>query len=230
MKKIATLFLLGISLVSFSQEKEKEKPKCFKDSLQCSKIDAKMYIGLGGQVQDLNIDKLLRVQGLAEVGSILPELTAGLNVFGEKFSGDVELGFTFAKPDKNGNETQYISYSARGRLHYNVVNKKSFAFTAGLNLAFTNSQLDIFSSSNVIDLNDLNPSNNSGHVSIKNKMFYVGPSAAVYLFKGYKFPFRLNAGYEFGLSRGRWNTDYGSVINSVNERNNNRFVFGITFL
>jgi len=228
MKKITTLFLLGISLLSFSQEKE--KTKFVKDSLQCKKVNSNMYIGLGGQIQDLNIDTLLRSQGLAEIGSFLPELTAGINVFGEKFSADAELGVTYAKPEKNGNETQYISYSARGRVHYNVVNKKSFAFTTGLNLAFTNSQLDIYSSSNVIDLNDLNPASNSGHVSIKNKMFYVGPSASVYLFKGYKFPIRLNAGYEFGLSRGQWDTDYGSVINSVNERNNNRFVFGISLL
>lgn len=228
MKKFAALFLFSISLASFGQMKE--RMKCSKDSTCFKGIKVNTTIGIGAQVMDFRINSLLESQGLASLETTMPEINLGINYFGKKFSVDTELGMMYARPERNGNESQYISYVARGRVHYNVVNKTNFAFTAGLNMAFTGSKLDIYSQNNVIDLNDLNPINNSGHISLKNKMFYAGPSVAAYLFKNYKHQVRLNAGYEFGLSRGRWNTDYGTVINSVNERGNDRFVFGITLL
>ena len=229
MKKIALLLLFSISLASFGQMKEKMS-KFSKDSTYFKDVKVNTTIGIGAQVMDYRINDVLESQGLASLKTTLPELTIGINYFGKKVSVDTELGISYARPERNGNESQYVSYVARGRVHYNVVNKTKFAFTAGLNLAFTGSRLDVYSQNNVIDLNDLNPNTNSGHVSLKNKMFYAGPSIATYFFKSSKHQVRLNAGYEFGLSRGRWGTDYGTVVNSVNERGNDRFVFGITLL
>lgn len=228
MKKWTNLFLFSLSLASFGQMKE--MTKCAKDSTCCKDLKVNTTIGIGAQVLDFKMNDLLDSQGLASVETVLPEFSLGINYFGKKVSVDTELGFLYAKPNRNGNETRYLSYVARGRVHYNVVNQTKFAFTAGLNLAFSGNQLDVYSQNNTIDLNNLNPNLNGGHVSLKNNMFYAGPSVAAYFFKSSKFPVRLNAGYEFGLSRGGWESDFGSVINSVNERGNNRFVFGITLL
>lgn len=228
MKKIAIVFLFTLSAASFGQVKEMSK--CSKDSTCFKDVKITTTIGINAQVMDFKINDLIDRQGLPTIETVMPEFTLGINFYGKKVSVDTELGILYANPDRNGNETKYISYAARLRAHYNLVNQTKFAFTTGLNFAFSGNEMDIYSKSNIIDLNDLNPSFNTGHVSLKNNMFYAGPSIAAYLFKSSKFPVRLNAGYEFALSRGRWNSDFGSVINTVNERGNNRFVFGITLL
>ncbi|MBL7885914.1 MAG: hypothetical protein JNJ52_04145 [Flavobacterium sp.] len=228
MKKFAALFLFSISVASFGQMKEKKQ--CSKDSTCCKDVKVNTTIGLGAQIMDFKINNLLESQGLAPLETTMPEFSLGINYFGKKVSVDTELGLLYAKPERNGNETKYISYVARLKAHYNLVNKTKFAFTGGLNLAFSGNQLDVYSQNNIIDLNNLNPNLNTGHISLKNNVFYAGPSVAAYLFKSSKFPVRLNAGYEFALSRGRWDSDFGSVINTVSERGNNRFLFGITLL
>jgi hypothetical protein len=92
------------------------------------------------------------------------------------------------------------------------------------------SQYDIYSKNNTIDLNDLDPNSNSGHVSFNNQMLYFGPSVSMYLFKKSDFEVKVNAGYEFALTRGRYDSEFGSVLNNIGESGNNRFVFGITLL
>jgi hypothetical protein len=52
----------------------------------------------------------------------------------------------------------------------------------------------------------------------------------VYLFKKSSLQMRVNLGYEFALTRGRYRSEFGSILNNVNESGNNRFVFGITLL
>lgn len=211
------------SFVSFSQtDDEKEK---------CEKVDVDMYIGIGAQVQSkFDLNEKLKSANLPELKKFMPELQLGMNVFGEKFSGDAEFGFLFSKDDKGDSKIQDMAFSARLRAHYNIINKEKVAFTGGITLASTSSEVDIFSKSNVIDFNDLDPANNGGHISIRNEMFYAGPSVAVYLFKNKSTKLRLNLGYELAFTNGKWKSDFASVNNTVKEIGNNRFVFGVSIL
>jgi hypothetical protein len=52
----------------------------------------------------------------------------------------------------------------------------------------------------------------------------------MYLFKKSSFQVKVNAGYELALTRGRYDSEFGSILNNVGESGNNRFVFGITLL
>ena len=104
------------------------------------------------------------------------------------------------------------------------------AFTGGLNISSTASQVDVYNKNNVVDLNDLEVLNNSSHVSLKNQVFFVGPSVSLYLFKGQKTKIRVNLGYEFAFTNGKWKSDFATVENTVNEKGNNKFVFGILLL
>jgi hypothetical protein len=222
MKKLVMLSMLIVPYVCFSQQK---------DTINTPKVKSTLYVGVGGQLQEgLNINKKLTSQNLPGISSTIPELTVGLNIFGKKYSGDMEFVLSTDNPEKNNTELRLMNMTGKFRLHYNIVNKEKIAFTTGLNLALTATELDIYSKSNTIDLNDLEPNNNSGHISLRNQMFYAGPSVALYLFKNKHWIVRLNAGYEFALTRGRWKSDFGSVLNTVNESGNNRFVFGITIL
>ena len=223
MKKLNVLIALFFVSCSFAQEKEaktvSEKPKFY------------FTYGINAQVQDdLNINKKLENAGLPTVKSFTPELFIGMTLFDKKFSSDIDFGFLNSKNDAGSNENRYIGFTARLRVHYNLINKTKVALTTGLNLSNTTSELIVFTKNNSIDLNDLNPINNVGNLSIKNNMLYVGPSASLYLFNDKSTKVRLNVGYEFAFTNGKWKSDYADVNNTVKEQGNNRFVFGFTIL
>lgn len=223
MRKLNVLIALFFVSWSFAQEKEA--------STSTEKTKFYFTYGVNAQVHDrLNIDDKLQSAGLPTVRSFTPEFFIGMTFFDKKFSGDVDFGFLSSKNDNASNENKYTGFTTRLRVHYNVINKEKIAFTTGLNFSNTISDLNIYSSNNTIDLNDLTPVNNIGNVSLRNSMFYVGPSASVYLFKNKSTKLRLNAGYEFAFTNGKWKSDYANVINTVKEQGNNRFVFGITLL
>lgn len=215
------LFLLILPFLSVAQKT---------DTIPKSKVKANIYIGFSGFFQKYNLNSKLNAKALPIINENQPALTVGLNFIGEKYSGSIETGFLFTENELSGNKTQYIGFNSTGRFHYNVINKKQVAFTTGLALSYTSNQVNVFSNDNTIDLNDLTPNNNSGHINIKNGMLYTGPSVDLYIFRNKKFPIKLSAAYEIALTRGRWKSDFGNVLNTVQENSNNRFSFGITFL
>lgn len=226
MKKLNVLIALFFVSCSFAQEKEVEK------TLEKSE-KPKFYFtyGINAQVHDeLNIDKKLESAGLPTIKSFTPEFFIGMTVFGKKLSGDLDFGFLNSKNDEGSNENRYIGFTTRLRVHYNLINKTKVAVTTGLNLSNTTGELIVFTKGNSIDLNDLNPINNVGNLSIKNSLFYVGPSASLYLFNDKSTKIRLNVGYEFAFTNGKWKSDYADVNNTVKEQGNNRFVFGLIIL
>ena len=221
MKKIIFVLLLTYGFQSFAQS----------DNDSNEKVDVDFYFGIGAQVQskyDLN-DKL-KAANLPELKQTMPELQVGMNIFGNKLSGDAEFGFLFSKNDKGDSENQNIGVTSRIRMHYNFINKEKIAFTGGLNVSSTASEVDIYNKNNVINLNDLEPLNNNGHVSLRNQVFFAGPSVSLYLFKNKSTKIRANLGYEFAFTNGKWKSDFASVENTVKENGNNRFIFGISFL
>jgi hypothetical protein len=223
MKKIISLFVI-LLLNSFSTFAQK------KDSTDVD-IDVDMYVGIGGQIQNnLNINQKLRLSNLPEIPTAMPEFIFGFNVFGEKYSGNLEFSGLYADRSNGANRTRLLTSNFRGNFSYNLKVKPKYAFTAGLNLAFATNQFDIYNENATIDLNNLNPLANGGQISLKNNMFYVGPSAAVYLFRDSKWKVRVNVAYELALSRGQWHSDFLNVTNSVNESGKNRFVFSIVLL
>ena len=220
-KAIVFLFLVSSSLI-VAQSSEDTQGK---------KVDIDFYFGIGAQVQSkYDLNDRLKAANLPELKQTMPELQVGMNVFGNKISGDAEFGFFLSKNDKGDSENQNIGVTSRLRVHYNFINKEKMAFTGGLNVSSTASEVDIYNKNNVIDLNDLEPLNNSGHVSLKNQVFFVGPSVSLYLFKNKSTKIRANLGYEFAFTNGKWKSDFASVENTVKENGNNRFVFGISFL
>lgn len=223
MKNLKVLIALFFVSWSFAQEKE--------ETTTSNKAKFYFTYGINAQVQDeLSIDKKLKAAGLPEVNSFTPEFFIGMTLFGKKYSGDIDFGFLNSKNEAGNNENRYTGFTTRLRVHYNLINKEKVAFTTGLNLSNTTGELVVFTKNNLIDLNDLTPANNVGNLSLRNNMFFVGPSASLYLFNNKSTKLRLNVGYEFAFTNGKWKSDYADVNNTVKEQGNNRFVFGITLL
>ena len=227
MKKLLLVLALSVSLAGISQtETETETKTTTKNE---SDSFRNFYIGIGGTVQSkYNLNEKLSSAGLPTLNLTVAEFTFGWNSFQEKFSGDYEFGFFGGRNDAGNEGNRLMGFNLRLRQHYNIVNKKKVAFTGGLNFVYTTNQVDVFSPNATIDMNDLGASNNV--LTIRNAMFYVGPSVALYVFRDMKFPLRLNLGYELALTRGRWKSDFSSINNTIGENGNNRFVFGITLL
>lgn len=200
------------------------------DDVSKKKFDYDFLFGVNLQTTSYTINDKLKAASLPEIKETLPEFVLGVNVFWEKFSADAEFGTVYGKNDNSTYNNQYVGFTFRLRGHYNLINKENIAFTGGLSLSGTSSELDVFTKSNAIDLNNL-ATLNSNHISLRNDLFYIGPSASLYLFKNKKHvKVKANLGYEFAFTNGKWRSDFATINNTVNESGNNRFIFGITLL
>lgn len=222
MRKIILTAILVAFQLGTAQEKNEIKNK--------SNVDATFYIGVNAHIQDnLNLNSNLQASNVVLLDNSPAEFIFGFNVFGKKYSSDFEFGFGENKKENLTSKNKNMQFTGRIRFHYNLINKTNFAFTSGLSLAGTSSEVDLYSKNNTIDFNNLNPDTNGGLLSIRNQMFYAGPSLSIYLFKDKFYKFRLNCAYELAFTNGKWKSDYVNIANSINERNNNRFVLGIVF-
>jgi len=220
MKKLLLFAIITVSFLNASAQT--------KDTLDV-KID--FYVGIGIQVQNnLNINSKLALAGLPTVPTTNPEFILGLSFFGKKYSGSIEGNGVYFRDNNGPNTTDLATANIRSNFSYNLINKEKIAVTAGLNATFSFTQFNIYNSNTVVDLNNLNPSSNTGLINLHNSMIYLGPSASLFLFKNTKWQVRLNAAYEFGVARGSWKSNFANVNNTVNERGNNRFVFGFVLL
>ncbi len=223
MKSVFLFVVMMLTVVTYSQEKVIDSIK---------KKEKKFSIYNGGSVSfndDFNLNKKLSNSNLPEFKTSIPDFVFGINYFWKKYSGDAEFGFLYSKSDKGANETKQMGFNSRIRVHYNLVDREKFAFTTGLSVAYTGNEYDIFNKNNTIDLNNLEPNNNSGHVNFTNAMLYFGPSTSFYFFRKSDWNVRLNLGYEFALTRGRYDSEFGSILNNIGESGNNRFFVGIVF-
>lgn len=223
MKKFTTILLIAFPILCLAQDVTKDSTKV--------KVETNFYIGVSFNTnQSLNLNKKLRNSNLPEMQDMVSELTTGLNFMSRKYSGDLEFGFSWSEKEKAENTLKYMGFNGRGRFHYNAIHKPKVTLAGGLSIAYQTNRYDIYSNDNSTDLNNLVPESNSGHVNLENRMFFAGPSTSLYLFKQSWFKLRLNMGYEFALTRGKYRSEYGSITNNIKENGNNRFVFGIAFL
>jgi len=168
MKKIILPLVLFVTSLTLAQETPSE--------IKTDKVKAFFTYGLNFQVHDeYAINTKLKQAGLPELKP--QHLNFFRNdIFRKKYSGDLDFGFLNSKNESGTNENKYIGFTTRLRVHYNVVNKEKIAFTTGLNISNTTGELNVYSKNNSIDFNNLNPDSNSGHVSVRNNLYYAGPS------------------------------------------------------
>ena len=69
----------------------------------------------------------------------------------------------------------------------------------------------------LIDLDDLNPSTHTGHISLYNNQFTIGPSVIFGAFTNSSFPVRLSVGYDWAVYSGKWKSEVAEVDNSFRE-------------
>ena len=167
MNKFLTLTIFLSVFFSFSQDKPQDS----------SSVSSTIYVGFGGQRQSgLRLNQKLVQSNLPTVPNILPEIIFGLNVFGKKYSGELEFSGVILEGDRGPNRIELETSNFRGNFSYNLMNRPKIAFTTGLDLAYTYTAFDVFDKQAAVDLNNLNPAATPGHIQLYQNRFYAGPS------------------------------------------------------
>jgi hypothetical protein len=219
--------ILASILLLFAESSSAQK----KETAKTQKVKTTFYVGFGVQsTSNFNINSKLAAAALPQIKRNVPEFTVGLNMVGPKYSSDIEASTAFSNEEVNNAKNAYVNSSARIRLQRNLVKKTNILFTAGANLAFTSSSLNVFANNNLIDLNNLTNSINVNHLGLRNNMLYLGPSVSFTTFQKARFPIRLNVGYEFALTRGRWQSDVATIDNTVGEFGKNRIIVSLNLM
>lgn len=201
------------------------------ETTKTDKLKTTFYIGFGLQSNaNFNINSKLAAAALPQIKQTQPEFSVGLNLVGPKFSSDIEASTAFSNEELNNAKNAYFNSSARIRLQRNLVKKTNVLFSAGANIAFTSSSLNVFADNNLIDMNNLANSINVNHLGLRNNMLYLGPSLSFTAFRNTRFPIRLNVGYEFALTRGRWQSDVAKIDNTVGEFGKNRLIISLNLM
>lgn len=219
MKKIllAAACIIGVQSSSIAQESSTAT-----DTTKTAK--GHFFVGLGVVANDsYRIDSKLAMAGLPSLPDATPEFSFGANATWKKWLFDLEISGSYLQQRTGANKVNAAGASVLGRVHFMPVHTQKLLVSAGVDVNFTGTNIDIFNDNNVIDLNDLNPLNNGGHVSLRNDLLYVGPSASFGFLQNTDWPLRLTTGYQWAITNGKWRSDFADVTNTVKENGHGRF-------
>jgi hypothetical protein len=219
MKKtiIIALALLGMQLSATAQDTP-TPPSNVQITTKRDK-EVSLYVGFGVNVLgDFKMNDRLKASGMPQIASAAPEITVGLNVLpsDSRFLSDVEFSTAYMDDRTPTDRIKTTVLSSRLRVQYRLVNTQSLYFAGGLDLGYSQTLINLYSRSNVIDLNDLDTSR-PGVITMNSGQLTVGPSVALGLFQNKNFPIRINAGYNIGVTNGKWKSEFAQVNNTVKE-------------
>ncbi|QYJ69296.1 hypothetical protein [Flavobacterium litorale] len=216
--------VIGIPFMSLAQE------TTYSDTNDDDKV-LNWYFAAGVAVtNDYKINENLAAAGMPELNNVMPEITFGYMVKGTKLLMDFEINTAFMDERTSTDRIQSVAFGFKLRGHYIPYSTENFFLSGGVDLSYLNNRFNLYSRGNVIDLNDLNPSTHTGHISLYNEQFYVGPSIAFGAFQKSSFPIRLNVGYEFSAINGKWRSDFANVANDFREDVQGRFYAKLALL
>lgn len=224
MKKflLAAICIIGHQLTAFAQESQSSTTiiTSSKDTIP----GINLYVAFGASfIGDYKLNDKLEAQGLPQMSDVQPEFTIGFNVRAtKKFWLDVEMTGAHSDEKDAVNRVRTTTFGAKLRPHYAMFNNKGFFGTVGADISYIGNRADIFTRGNQIDLNLLDPALHNGHISLNNELLYMGPSMSFGFLQNTGFPLRLNLGYEWALTNGKWKSDFADVTNNVKESGHGR--------
>lgn len=224
MKKIllAAICIIGFQSSSMAQDGTSSEDFIISESRN-------FYLSFGAAFNsDYRINDKLKAVGMPQLPESMPEITFGYNYTAQKYLIDLEFNAGYQNLKRGDGRTSMTTGGVKLRGHYVPVNTQSFFVSVGGDVSYVNNTVDLYNKYNVIDLNNPEPLDYVGHINLNNELVYLGPSVSVGLFQNKSFPVRLNAGYEWALTNGYWDSEFADVYNSVKENGHNRFYAKLT--
>lgn len=190
-----------------------------------------LYVSFGVAGNDgFKMNDRLKAQGLPELNSAAFETTVGWYIMMKKLSFDFEVVASYMDDKTATSRVRNINTGFNLRGHYNILTSDKFFVTGGADLGYAFNNFNINTRDRVIDLNDLEPANNPGHVNLYNDQFILGPSAAFGFLQNTDYKMRLNLGYNWAVMSGKWRSDYGNVQNTFRENGQGHFYAKLTLM
>lgn len=194
---------------------------------QSKEVEGKghFYFGAGVAVtSDFNINDKLVMSGAPKLPETGTQLTFGVNYTEKKMLMDIEWNYIFNYVHENNMNVRNIGFNGKLRFHYLPFNNGNTFLGVGGDIAYGTNQFDLYWDGNEIDLNNIYGSSQGYvHKSLFNQQLYVGPSVSFGFFQQKKFPLRLNTGYDWGITNGKWKSEFADVNNTVKEIGKGRF-------
>ena len=217
MKK-ALFFVVAVLGFQFSYSQDEPVENNAKEPL------FNFFLGAGATfLGDYNINQNLANAGMPSINEVMPELSLGYTISSQKLALDFEVNANFMDKSANNYRLRAVGSGIKLRGHYIPYKTDAFFVSGGLDVSYVMTYFDLNDRNSVIDLNDLDPTTQTGHINLNNALLYAGPSVAVGLFQNKAFPMRINVGYDFALTNGRWKSDFANVVNRVGESGHSRF-------
>lgn len=182
------------------------------------------YVSIGAAImEDYKINKNLADAGMPQIGNEALEITIGRSVMYKKLLMDLEWNTNYMDNKTATDRVKTVNSGINFRVNYVAFQNDKFFLSGGADFSYMFNYFNLYSRSNTIDLNDLNPSTHTGHINLNNSQFYMGPSVVFGALQNTKFPLRLNMGYEWALYSSKWKSEVADVANSFRENGQGRF-------
>jgi hypothetical protein len=183
-----------------------------------------VYVSVGIVGNDgFKMNDRLQAQGLPELNSTAFETSLGWYLMFKNISFDFEIVASYMDDKTATDRVRNINTGINLRPHYNILKGDKFFVTGGADLGYAFNNFNINTRNRVIDLNDLDPADNPGHINLYNDQFILGPSAAFGFLQNTDYKMRLNLGYTWAVVSGQWRSQYGNVQNTFRENGQGHF-------
>lgn len=193
---------------------------------QDDKDRIKWHYSLGAMVNpDFNINEKLRSVGVHRIEDVSPMVTFGWSAAASnKIDIGIDFGVATTPYGRKNKGYNLVQVPVSLIVHYNFLNREKVALSAGLNGSYTFYDLSIYADDTVIDMNNLEPSENTGYIRMHNQAVHVGPSVAFTFLKHKITPLTLTIGYDFAVTNIKWDSDYASLTNPVKENGGRAYI------
>ncbi|MHA3786943.1 hypothetical protein ACX0HA_01935 [Flavobacterium hauense] len=183
-----------------------------------------LYVSFGVAGNDgFKMNDRLKAQGLPELNSTAFESTIGWYIMMNKLSFDFEIVASYMDEKSGTDRVRNVNTGINLRGHYNIFTNNKFFITGGADLGYAFNNFNINTRGRLIDLNDLDPADNPGHINLYNDQFIMGPSAAFGFLQNTDYKMRLNFGYNWAVVSGQWRSQFGNVQNTFRENGQGHF-------
>lgn len=190
-----------------------------------------LYVSFGVTgFDDFKMNERLKAIGMPDLNKAAFESTVGYYLMFEKASFDMEFAASYMDQKTTTDRVRNINALFRFRGHYNILVDKNFFLTAGADLTFASNNFNINTRNRTIDLNNPDPADYPGHISLYNQQVYLGPSVAFGFLQKTEYKLRLNVGYEWAVISSEWKSQFANVENTFRENGQGHYYAKLTFM